>query len=72
MFDKEDEVPRSVHLADFLVVFSSLFHNLISSFHAFSEELMELALYNANRQTRVSKVWEQFTQNLEKMEEENG
>ena len=72
MRDIEDEVPRSVRLADILVVFSGLFHNLVSSFHAFSEELMELAVYNANRETRVSKAWEQFTADLEKMEEENG
>ena len=72
MRDNTDDVPRSVRLADFLVVLSGLFHNIVSSFHAFSEELMELAVYNANRETKVSRAWEQFTADLEKMEEENG
>ena len=72
MDDNNDYVPRSVRLADFLVVLSGLFHNIVSSFHAFSEELMELAVYNANRETKVSRAWEQFTTDLEKMGEENG
>ena len=72
MNNEEDNVPRSVRLADVLVVFSALFHNIISSFQAFTEELLELAVYNANRETKVSKAWEQFTADLEKMEEENG
>ena len=72
MHDNIDDVPRSVRLADILVVFSGLFHNLVSSFHAFSEEILELAIYNASRETKISKAWEQFTADLEKMEEENG
>ena len=72
MKDNEDYVPRSVRLADFLVVLSGLLHNIVSSFQAFTEELMELAVYNANRETKVSKAWEQFTSDLEKMEDPNG
>jgi hypothetical protein len=37
-----------------------------------ASELLDLAVYNANRKTKVSKAWEQFTSDLEKMEEENG
>lgn len=72
MYNDDDNVPRSVRLADFFVVFSALLHNIISSFHAFTEELLELAVYNANRESKVSRAWEQFTQDLETMEEENG
>lgn len=72
MDDNKDYVPRSVRLADILVVFSGLLHNIISSIQAFTEELMELAVYNANRETKVSKAWEQFTSDLEKMEDPNG
>ena len=72
MQHEEDDVPRSVRLADFLVVLASLFHNLVSSFHAFTEDLIDLAVYNANRETKISRAWEQFTADLEKMEDGNG
>jgi hypothetical protein len=70
MYDPgSDEVPRSVTPADFLVVFSGLLHNIASSVHAFTEDLMELATYNAVRQNKIKSVWEQFTNDLEKMED---
>ena len=72
MGNDDDNVPRSVRLADILVVFSALLHNIVSSFQAFTEELLELSVYNANRETKVSKAWQQFTQDLEKMEDQNG
>lgn len=72
MKQQDDYVPRSIRIADFLVVFAGLFHNVMSAFHAFSEEILEVATYNAIRQTQVNKAWENFAQDLEKMEEENG
>lgn len=72
MGNDDDNVPRSVRLADVLVVFSALLHNIVSSFQAFTEELLELSVYNANRETKVSQAWQQFTQDLEKMEDQNG
>ena len=72
MSNDDDNVPRSVRLADVLVVFSALLHNIVSSFQAFTEELLELAVYNANRINKVSQAWQQFTQDLEKMEDKNG
>ena len=69
MYNEKDYVPRSVSLADFLVVFSGCAHNVASSIHAFTEDLMELAVYNANRKTTISKVWEDFASDLEKMED---
>jgi hypothetical protein len=65
----KDEVPRSVTSADFAVVFTGLLHNIASSIHAFTEDLMELAQYNAIRQNKISTVWEQFSNDLEKMED---
>ncbi len=64
-----EDVPRSVTPADFLVVAAGLLHNLASSIHAFTEDLMELATYNAVRQNKIKSVWEQFTNDLETMEE---
>lgn len=72
MYNEDDNVPRSVRLADIIVIFSGFIYNLVRSLETFAEEMFELAIYNANRETKVSRAWEQFTQDLEKMEEENG
>jgi hypothetical protein len=70
--DEQDYVPRSITLADFLVVLSGFAVNIIRSVEALASEILELAVYNANRKTKVSRVWEQFTSDLEKMEDNNG
>ena len=66
----ENKVPRSVHFADFLVVFAGFVHNIASSVHTATEELMEIAVYNANRNSEVNKAWEQFSNDLEKIQED--
>jgi hypothetical protein len=69
---KPNYVPRSIRLADVLVVFAGFFHNVMTAFHVFSDEILELATYNAIRKTEVNQAWEQFAQDLETMEDENG
>jgi hypothetical protein len=68
--DNRNEVPRSVHLADFLVILTGFLHNLSNSFTAFTEELMELSIYHATRKSKVSRVWEEFSNDLEKIQED--
>ena len=68
--DNNNDVPRPVHFADFLVTLSGLAHNIASSVSTFTEEIMEIAIYNANRNSKVNKAWEQFTNDLEKIQEE--
>ena len=68
--DNNNDVPRPVHCADFLVALSGFVHNIASSVHTFTEEVMEIAVYNANRQSKVNKVWEQFSNDLETIEED--
>jgi hypothetical protein len=70
--DDNDYVPRSVTFSDVVVVFAGLFVNIMRAIEMLASELLDLAVYNANRKTKVSKAWEQFTSDLEKMEEENG
>jgi hypothetical protein len=70
--EENDNVPRSVTLADFLVVLSGFFVNVTRAIEMLASEILELAVYNANRTTKVSRVWEQFTSDLEKMEDNNG
>ena len=72
MDEEQDYVPRSITLADFLVVISGFALNILRAFEMFESELLDLAVYNANRKTKVSKAWEQFTSDLEKMEDNNG
>ena len=68
----KDNIPRSIQLSDFLLVFTGFIHNLVSALHTFTDELLELATYNAIRKTEVNQAWEQFTVDLETMEDENG
>jgi len=70
--EDKDYVPRSVTFADFLVVISGFAVNIVRAIEMLTSELLDLAVYNANRKTKVSKVWEQFTSDLEKMEDNNG
>jgi hypothetical protein len=70
--DERDYVPRSITLSDFLVVVSGFAVNIIRAFEMLASEILDLAVYNANRKTKVSRVWEQFTSDLEKMEDNNG
>jgi hypothetical protein len=71
--DKEPNyVPRSIRLADVAVVFAGFFHNMMTAFHVLSDEILELVTYNAIRKAEVNKAWEQFAQDLEKMEDGNG
>ena len=65
-----NKVPRSVHFADFLVVLAGFVHNVASSVQTATEELMEIAVYNANRNSEVNKAWEQFSNDLEKIQED--
>lgn len=68
--DSNNDVPRPIHFADFLVVLTGFVHNLASSVQTFTEEIMEIAIYNANRNSKVNKAWEQFANDLEKIQEE--
>ena len=65
-------VPRSIHLADVFVVLAGFLHNLITAFHVVSDEILELAKYNAIRKNEVNQAWEDFTIDLETMEDNNG
>jgi hypothetical protein len=65
-------IPRSINLGHILIVFASLFHNIMSALHAFSEDILELTVYKTIRENQVSEAWEQFATDLEKMEDGNG
>jgi hypothetical protein len=68
--DNPNDVPRSVHLADFLVILTGFLHNISNSITALTEELMELAIYHATRTSRINRVWKEFANDLEKIQED--
>ena len=70
---ENDRVRRPVRLADFMVIGAGFLHNLTSALDVLTEELMQLSIYNANRETELNNVWEKFSENLETItEDEDG
>jgi hypothetical protein len=70
---ENDRVRRPVRLADFLVIGAGFLHNLTSALDVLTEELMQLSIYNANRETELNNVWSDFSTELEKItEDEDG
>lgn len=67
---EEDRVRRPVRLADFLVVGAGFLHNLTSALDVLTEELMQLSIYHANRETELNNVWEKFSSDLESIQED--
>lgn len=67
----QDKVRRPVRLADFLVIGSGLVRNIVESFAVATDELMQLAIHNANRETELNNVWEKFASDLETITEDS-
>ena len=65
----DNNVRRPVRFADFLVVGAELAYNMMQVFTAATEDLLELSIYNANRETELNKVWEDFATDLETIQE---
>ena len=70
MRNDDDFIPRPVRRSDFTVIFAGLVHNLASSFHTFTEEILEISIYHANQKTKTMQAWEDMSQDLEKIQEE--
>jgi hypothetical protein len=66
----DNKVRRPVRFADFLVILSELAYNMMQVFTGLAESLMELSIYNANRETELNKVWEDFATDLETIQED--
>lgn len=63
-------VPRPVQPTDALVVLAEFLYNLSQVVATFFESVMELSIYHANRTTKVNKIWDEFAQDLEKIQED--
>jgi hypothetical protein len=67
---KQDKVPRPVRPTDFLVILTGFMYNLVQTVEAFASEIYELSIYHANQKSATNKVWEEFSQDLETIQEE--
>ena len=70
MHNHRDEVPRPVRPTDALVIVTELLFNISQVVATFFESLMELSIYHSNRQTKITKVWDNFAQDLETIQED--
>ena len=70
MLDHEDKVPRPVRPTDALVVFTEFIYNICQVITGLAESIMELSIYHSNRETKINKVWDSFTQDLESIQED--
>jgi hypothetical protein len=68
--NNQDKLPRPVRPTDFLVILTGFVYNLTQTVEAFVSELYELSIYHANQKTATTKVWEEFSQDLETIQEE--
>ena len=70
LHNHKDGVPRPVRPTDLLVLITELLYNLSQVGATFFESLMELSIYHSNRQTKINKVWDEFAQDLETIQED--
>ena len=66
----DHKVRRPVRFADFLVVVAEFNYNLLQVLKLTAEDLLELSVYHANRETELNKVWEDFATDLETIQED--
>ena len=70
MHNHKNEVPRPVRPTDALVIFTEFIYNLCQVVTNLAESLMELSIYHSNRETKVNKIWDEFAQDLETIQED--
>jgi hypothetical protein len=66
----KDEVPRPVRPTDALVIVTEFVYNICQVITNLAESLMELSIYHSNRETKVNKIWDEFAQDLETIQED--
>jgi len=70
MQNNNNDVPRPVRPTDALVILTEFLFNISQVVATFFESLMELSIYHSNRQTKVNKIWDDFAQDLETIQED--
>lgn len=70
MNNHNNEVPRPVRPTDALVIITEFIYNICQVITTLAESLMELSIYHSNRETKVNKIWDEFAQDLETIQED--
>jgi len=70
VINHNEDVPRPVRPTDALVIFTEFIYNIMQCFTGLAESLMELSIYHSNRETKVNRVWEDFSSDLESIQED--
>ena len=68
--NNHNEVPRPVRPTDALVIITEFIYNLCQVITNLAESLMELSIYHSNRETKVNKIWDDFANDLETIQED--
>lgn len=68
--DHNNDVPRPVRPTDALVILAEFTYNISQVVATLFESLLELSIYHSNRQTKVNKIWKDFAQDLETIQED--
>ena len=68
--NQDNNLNRPVRLSDYFVIISGFFLNLTSVIEALADDLHQLAIYHSNQKTYETKVWQDFAQDLETLQEE--
>lgn len=69
MSDKK--IQRPIRPVDFIIVVLDLLNNIVESFLILIKQLNEIAIYHSGRESKINEVWEDFTSDLEKLQEDN-
>jgi hypothetical protein len=70
VLNQNNDVPRPVRPTDALVIITEFIFNLSQVFTALAESIYELSIYHSNRETKVNKIWDEFAQDLETIQED--
>ena len=63
-------VPRPVRLADFMLIAAGFVHHVALAFEIAMDSILQVAQYHAERKQDESKAWEEFANDLEKLQED--
>ena len=68
--NNNNDVPRPVRPTDALVILTEFLYNISQVVATLFESLLELSIYHSNRTTKVNKIWDEFAQDLETIQED--
>lgn len=65
------KIYRPIRPVDFVQILLDFVQNIIESFLVLFRQLSEIAIYHSGRETEINRAWEEFTTDLEKIQEDN-